>query len=219
MDLKYIGHSAFEIQTGKESILVDPFVSPEYDWKNRNITDIFITHGHSDHIGQAVEIAKFKNANITAVFEVANYCAREGARTRAVNLGGWLDYEWGRAVFLPAAHSSSLPDGTYGGIAASIVFDVEGIKVFHAGDTALTSEMKIIKELYRPAIALLPVGGNYTMDVDHAAVAAEWLGAQTVIPMHYDTFPEIKADLERFTRLVQSNNKTAVILNPHEGAL
>ena len=208
MDLKYIGHSAFEIKLKENSIMVDPFVSvnPKYDWHNANITDIFLTHAHGDHLGQAIEIAKEKDATITAIVELAQYCKEQGCKVKSVNFGGWLEYDWGRVVFVPAFHTSSLPDGRYAGEPAGIIFDVENVRIYHAGDTALTTEMK--------TIALLPIGGHYTMDVEHAAVAADWIGAQTVIPMHYNTFPEIQTDLEKFMKLVQINNSNCIILNP-----
>lgn len=215
MDITYIGHSAFQIKTGDVAILIDPFVSinPKYNWKDQNITNIFVTHGHSDHLGEAVEISKNKKAPITAVFEVGTYCEKQGAPVKKVNLGSWINYPWGRAVFVPAFHSSSLPDGSYGGCAAGIILDIEGVRIYHAGDTALTREMKTIKELYHPTIAMLPVGGNFTMDIEHAAVAAQWLGVKSVIPMHYNTFPEIKTDLEKFMKLVNANNTSCLILN------
>ena len=216
MDLKYIGHSAFEIKLANNSIMIDPFINgnEKYNWHDANITDIFITHGHGDHIGQAIEIAKEKNATITAIFELAKYCEEQGCKVRPVGLGGWINYDWGRVVFVPAYHSNSLPDGRYGGSAAGVIIDAENVRIYHAGDTALTSEMKTIKELYRPNIAMLPIGGHYTMDAEHAAVAAHWLGAQTVIPMHYNTFPEIQADVQKFMQLVQINNSNCVVLDP-----
>ncbi len=218
MDIKYIGHSAFEIKLKDNSVLIDPFVSinPKYDWRASNITDIFVTHGHGDHLGQAIEIAKEKDATISAVFELGKYCEEQGCKAKAVGLGGWIDYDWGRAVFVPAFHTSSLPDGRYAGVAAGVILDVEGVRIYHAGDTALTSEMKTIKELYRPNIAMLPIGGYYTMDVEHAAMAAHWVGAQTVIPMHYNTFPQIQADLQRFNSLLQVNNANCVVLDPEK---
>ncbi len=218
VDLKYIGHSAFEFKTGETAILVDPLVSvnPKYDYTKSNITDIFITHAHSDHVGEAQEIAKAKKATITAVVEVANHLAEKKVKTRPVNFGCWLNYDWGRALFLPAIHTSSFEDGTYGGVAASILFDIEGVRIFHAGDTALNPAFKTYKEIYRPSIALLPIGGTYTMDVEHAVVAADWLGAKTVIPMHYNTFPEIQADLNKFLQLMQVNTTNCCILNPDE---
>ncbi len=218
MDLRYIGHSAFELKLENNSVLIDPFVShnPKYNWRESNITDIFLTHAHSDHLGQAIEIAKEKNATITAIVELAKYCREQGCKVRSVNFGGWINYDWGRVVFVPAFHTSSLPDGSYAGEAAGIVVDAENVRLYHAGDTALTNEMKTIKELYRPNIACLPIGGNYTMDVEHAAVAAHWIGAQTIIPMHYNTFPEIQADLTKFMALVQVNNSNCVVLDPEK---
>ncbi|MBR5555653.1 metal-dependent hydrolase [bacterium] len=218
MDIRYLGHSAFQFKVGERSILVDPFVkqNDKYDWHAENITDIFVTHGHADHVGDTIEIAREKGSTVSAVVELADYFAREGLTTNRVNFGSWLNYPWGRAIFVPAFHSNSLPDGGHAGQAAGIIFDIEGVRIYHAGDTALTSEMKLIKELYHPTIAMLPIGGHYTMDIGHAAVAAEWLGARTVIPMHYNTFPEIKADLETFYKLVNMNNTGCLILNPDE---
>ena len=218
VDLKYIGHSAFEIKNGDSAVLIDPLVSinKKYKWKDEPITDILLTHAHGDQLGESIEIAKKKDAEITAIVELAGYCSEQGAKAKGINLGSWLQYSWGRAIFLPAYHSSSLPDGRYGGCAASILLDVDGVRIFHAGDTCLTGEMKTIRELYAPQIALLPIGGRYTMDVEHAAVAAKWLGAKTVIPMHYGTFQEIQADLEKFNKLIAFNNTVCQILNPAE---
>lgn len=218
VDIKYIGHSAFQITNGENAVLIDPLVSqnPKYDWEKEPIKDILLTHAHSDHLGQAVEIAKKLDITITAVPELASYCKEQGAKVKSVSLGGWLEYSWGKAIFLPAFHSSSLPDGRYGGCAASIFLDVAGARIFHAGDTCLTGEMKTIKELYAPQIAMLPIGGNYTMDVEHAVIAAKWLGVNTVIPMHYNTFPEIQADIEKFIRLVNLNNTNVGVLDPEK---
>jgi len=216
VDLKYIGHSAFELKKDDKAVLIDPYVSinEKYNWHEEPIVDILLTHAHGDHLGEAIEIAKEKDIEITAVFELANYCKEQGAKAKPIGLGGWINFSWGRAVFLPAFHSSSLPDGRYGGSAASIMLDIDGVRIFHAGDTCLTGEMKTIRELYAPQIALLPIGGNYTMDVEHAAMAAKWLGVRTVIPMHYGTFPEIQADLERFAKLIAFGNTACQILNP-----
>ena len=216
VDLKYIGHSAFEIKNGDKAVLIDPLVSinNKFKWKKEPITDILLTHAHGDHLCEAIKIAKDKDITITAVWELAHYCEAQGAKAKAIGLGSWINFSWGRAVFLPAFHSSSLLDGSYGGCAASILLDVDGVRIYHAGDTCLTGEMKTIKELYAPQIALLPIGGTYTMDVEHAAMAAKWLGVRTVIPMHYGTFPEIQADLERFRNLVAFGNTACQILNP-----
>ncbi len=218
VDLKYIGHSAFVIKNDDKSVIIDPWVdrNENFNWHEEPITDIILTHGHGDHLGNAVEIAKEKDIPITAISEVASYLEKkEKTKVKSVGLGAWINYSWGRAVFVPAFHSSSLPNGSYGGVAASVILDVDGVRIFHAGDTCLTGEMKTIKELYAPQIALLPIGGNYTMDVDHAAMAAKWLGVRTVIPMHYGTFPEIEADLQRFAQLIAVGNTACQILDPN----
>ena len=190
--------------------------NPKYDWKKEPVRDILLTHAHGDHLGQAIEIAKDLDIEITAVPELAAYCKEQGAKAKSISLGCWLQYSWGRAIFLPAFHSSSLPDGRYGGCPASIFLDIAGARIYHAGDTCLSGEMKTIKELYAPQIAMLPIGGNYTMDVEHAAIAAKWLGVKTVIPMHYGTFPEIEADVERFIKLVNLNNTSVGVLDPEK---
>ena len=218
VDIKYIGHSAFQITNDENAVLIDPMVkqNPKYDWKKEPVRDILLTHAHGDHLGQAIEIAKDLDIEITAVPELAAYCREQGAKAKSISLGCWLQYSWGRAIFLPAFHSSSLPDGRYGGCPASIFLDVAGARIYHAGDTCLSGEMKTIKELYAPQIAMLPIGGNYTMDVEHAAIAAKWLGVKTVIPMHYGTFPEIEADVERFIKLVNFNNTSVGVLDPEK---
>lgn len=218
VDLRYIGHSAFQMKNGDNAVLIDPLVSTnkDYNWREEPIKDILITHAHGDHVGEAIEIAKEKDIEITAVAELAGYLREQGVKAKSIGLGSWLYFSWGRAVFLPAFHSSSLPDGRYGGTAASILLDIDGVRIYHAGDTCLTGEMKTIKELYIPQIALLPIGGTYTMDVEHAAMAAKWLGVRTVIPMHYGTFPEIQADLEKFAQLVNMGNTACQILNPND---
>ena len=219
-DLKYLGHSAFEINNNGNCILIDPFLLayPNYDWKSLNITDIFVTHGHSDHLGSAIEIAKTKGAKITAVFELANYCLEKGAYINPVGLGGWVNYDWGRAIFLPAFHSSSTPDGQYAGCTCSILFDINGVKIFHAGDTCLNQELKIIKDMNKPDIAILPIGGHFTMDVNSAALAAEWIGAEVIIPMHYNTFPYIRADVNRFKDLIEDKGKQCTVMEVSEVA-
>ena len=183
--------------------------SPNY--KPANISDIFVTHGHGDHIGSALELSKTYNAPITAIFELANYFAKQGAKTIDAGLGSWLEYSWGRAILVPAFHSSSLPNGNYAGCPCGIIFDIESQKIYHAGDTALNSEMKMIGEVYQPDIAMLPIGGKYTMDIENAVVASEWLGASVVIPMHYNTFDAIRVDLSEFEREIRRIGKIPMI--------
>ena len=216
MKIKYLGHSAFEIQTQNGNILIDPFISQNPQYTPENVTDIFITHAHGDHLGSAIEISKEQKATITAIFELANYCAQQGAVTNGISMGGKIYFPWGWALFTPAFHSSSTPDGQYAGAPAGIMFEVEGRKFFHAGDTALNSEMKTIKEIYSPQIAMLPIGGHYTMDIEQASIAAEWLGVDIVIPMHYNTFPAINADANLFKQTLATNGINTKILNKNE---
>ena len=213
MQIKYLGHSAFEIQTTHGNILIDPFISINPNYIPQNIVDIFVTHGHSDHLGSAIEISREQRSTITAVFELANYCQSKGGIANGISLGGKIQYPWGWAVFMPAFHSSSTPDGNYAGCPASIVLNIEGVTLFHAGDTCLHSEMKIIKELYTPDIAFLPIGGHFTMDIEQATIAAKWLGSTTVIPMHYNTFPLINASPEILKNILAEDNINVEILN------
>jgi L-ascorbate metabolism protein UlaG (beta-lactamase superfamily) len=212
MQIKYLGHSAFEITTKNKKILIDPFLVmlPEYDYSG--VTDIFVTHGHVDHLGSALEISKSTGAKITAVFELAKYCASKGARAEGINLGGWVDYEWGRVIAVPAYHSSSTPEGDYAGCPCGYVFAIEGKAIYHAGDTCLNTEMKTIGELYQPGLAMLPICGHYTMDIEQAVIAAEWLDTAAIIPMHYNTFDEINVNIDDFARQIREKGKMPLIL-------
>ena len=183
MKLTYLGHSAFEIVTENSKILIDPFLVNIPDYNSMGTTDIFVTHAHSDHLGSAIEISKVTGANITAIFELANHCARLGAKANGVGMGAWIDYPWGRAIAVPAFHSSSFDNGAYGGSPCGFIFYIEGKTLYHAGDTALNSEMKLIGEVYQPDIAMLPIGGTYTMDIENAVKASELLDVSVVIPM------------------------------------
>ncbi len=212
MKLTYLGHSAFEIEKDKYKILIDPFLVMNPDYLPEGITDIFVTHAHGDHLGSAIDISKKTDATITAVFELANHCANEGAKTNGIGLGSWLTYPWGRVIAVPAFHSSSIDYKFNGGCPCGFIFDINGTIIYHAGDTALTGEMKTIGELYQPDFALLPIGGHYTMDIEHAVKAAEWLEVSTVVPMHYNTFEQIKTDVTDFERQIRELGKLPLVL-------
>lgn len=215
MKLRYLGHSAFEIETKDGVILIDPFLVKCPDYDTSRTTDIFVTHGHADHLGKAPQIAINTGALISAPFELANHCAKYGISVNGLALGGWITYDWGRVIALPAFHSSS-SDGVYTGAAVGYLFEIENKRIFHAGDTCLNSEMKVLKEVYRPDIALIPVGGHYTMDIENALVAVEWIGANTVVPMHYNTFPQISVDISDFKSGVEKLGKTPIIMGIQE---
>ena len=216
MEINYLGHSAFEINIDGKNILIDPFLEAAPNYKPENIYDIFVTHAHSDHLGRAIEISKQTGAPITAVFELANYCAKHGVHIKGINIGATISYSWGKATAVPAFHSSSTPDGMYGGCPCGYVFDIDGCIVYHAGDTSLNAEMKIIGEYFQPDVVMLPVGGTFTMDIEQAVKAAEWLGASEVIPMHYNTFDAIKVNIEDFERQIREIGKIPRVLKIKE---
>ncbi len=212
MKITYLGHSAFEIKTEKSKIIIDPYLVcfPNYDIEG--ITDIFVTHGHGDHLGSALDLSRKTGAKINAVFELANYCSAQKANANPVGLGAWINYPFGRAIFLPAFHSSSTPDGIYAGCPAGILFEIEGKRIFHAGDTCLNSEMKTLKKVFKPDIAMLPIGGVYTMDIEQATIAADWIDANIVIPMHYNTFNAISANVGKFAADVTKQGKEVKLM-------
>ncbi len=212
MKLTYLGHSAFEMNINGKKVLIDPFLIKSPDYDIQGVSDIFVTHAHSDHLGSAIEIAKKTGAKITAMFELANYCAKYGVKTNGIGLGAWIDYDWGRVAAVPAFHSSSFDDGSYGGNPCGFVFDLSGRTLYHAGDTALNSEMKIIGEVYEPDAAMLPIGGTYTMDIESAVIASEWLGVSAVIPMHYNTFDKITVNINEFERRIREKGKMPAIM-------
>ena len=212
MKLTYLGHSAFEIITNGYKILIDPFLTKFSDYNSLNVNDIFVTHAHSDHLGSAIEIAKSTGAKITGIYELANYCSKFGVRTNGIGLGSKITYKWGKVSAVPAMHSSSFIDGTYGGCPCGYVFEIEGKVFYHAGDTSLSSEMKAIGEYYEPDMAMLPIGGTFTMDIEAAVKAAEWLGVSAVIPMHYNTFDKINVNIEDFERQIRQHGKMPFIM-------
>jgi len=216
MQITYLGHSCFEIQTNEHTIIIDPFLvaSPNYDIKK--VTDIFVTHGHGDHLGSAIEISQKTGAKITAIFELSNYCSKKGGLSNGIGLGSWINFSWGKIVAVPAFHSSSTPTGEYAGNPCGYIFEIEGKRIYHAGDTCLNSEIKFIGDFYKPDISMLPVGGIYTMDVEHALVASEWLNPSTIIPMHYNTFDAIKIDIQDFEEKIKQQGNRVLVMKKGE---
>ncbi len=219
--ITYIGHSAVEIQSGGHAVLIDPFISqnPAAVHKPDDFKPnaILLTHGHTDHVGDTVPMAKKHKCPVIATFELASYCQSQGAPlTVGMNTGGVKEFEFGKVMFTPALHSSSI-DGKYMGQACGIVFtSKEGKVIYHAGDTALFSDMALIGRKGLD-LALVPIGSHYTMDPEDAIEAVKLLKPKQVIPIHYNTFPPIQQDVAAFQRAVESQTKSQVIvLRPGE---
>ncbi|OMC66909.1 metal-dependent hydrolase [Paenibacillus odorifer] len=201
MKITYYGHSALLVETENVKVIIDPFLSgnPNSGVSPANISvdAVLLTHGHSDHFGDAVEIAKQNDCPIFAVFELAEYCRMKGAQVKHMNIGGSHTYAGMTVKFTQAFHSSSIQEGDswiYAGQPAGILLTIEGKTIFHAGDTALFSDLRLIGERNAIALAALPIGDMLTMGPDDALLAARWLRADKVIPLHYNTFPDIAQD-------------------------
>ncbi len=218
--LTYHGHSFVEINLKGKNILIDPFISgnPVCDITPDDVKSdyIILTHGHGDHYGDTVDLAKRDGSTVIATFELAEILKEKGANAHDMNLGGSHNFPFGKVKLTIAHHSSSTPDGRYAGDPAGVVLDSEGAVIYHSGDTSLFYDMKLIGEMHRINFALLPIGDNYTMGIDDAVKAAEFLNAETVIPIHYNTFDAIKADAEEFKRKIESIGKKCVVLRPGE---
>lgn len=201
MKITYYGHSALLVETGEVKVIIDPFLSgnPNSGISPADISvdAVLLTHGHSDHLGDAVQIAKQNDCPIFAVFELAEYCRMKGAKVKHMNIGGSYSDDGMTVKFTQAFHSSSIQEGDswiYAGQPAGILLTLEGKTIFHAGDTALFSDLRLIGERNSIALAALPIGDMLTMGPDDALLAARWLRANKVIPLHYNTFPEIAQD-------------------------
>ncbi|KIL53234.1 metal-dependent hydrolase [Jeotgalibacillus alimentarius] len=206
MKISYHGHSVVKIETNGKTILIDPFINgnEQTDLKadDQNPDVILLTHGHNDHVGDTVDIAKRSGALVVAPFELANYMEMQGLNTHPMHIGGAYEFDFGKVKFTQAFHGSSFTTEDnqiiYTGMPAGILFMAEGKTVYHAGDTALFSDMKLIGDRHLIDLAFLPIGDNFTMGPEDAAYAAELLGAKQVVPIHYDTFPPIKQDPQKF---------------------
>jgi len=222
-DIRFLGQACFELSDGNARVVIDPFLKPNnpvapVSADELDATHVLVTHGHADHLADAVAVAAKNDAPTVAIVELANWLGEQGIKnTIDPSLGGTVEFDWGWARMVQAFHTNTTPDGTAVGQCAGFVVNLGGKTIYHLGDTCLFGDMKLIAERTPPDVALIPIGGHYTMDAEDAAVAAGLIGAPTVIPMHYNSFPVIAADAEAFKSDVESKTSSAVvILEPGE---
>ncbi|HEX8854888.1 MAG TPA: metal-dependent hydrolase [Thermoleophilaceae bacterium] len=221
MDIRFLGHACFELADGDTRILIDPFLTgnPKAAASPDELepTHIFLTHGHQDHYGDIVEIAKRTGAHCVSVTDIAGDLESQGVeQVTNPNFGGTAPFDGGWVRIVPAFHTSTTPNGTVSP-AAGLVINLNGTVVYHLGDTSLFSDLALPGRRDDIAVALIPIGGHYTMDRQDAALAAGLVGANTVIPCHYDTFPLIETDAQAFKDDVEANTSSrVVILQPGE---
>ncbi|MFD1851890.1 metal-dependent hydrolase [Oceanobacillus bengalensis] len=212
MKVSYHGHAVVKVETANHTILVDPFINGngacDLDASKVKADVILLTHAHNDHVGDTLEIAKRNDALVVAPNELANYLGTKGLNVHPMHIGGSREFNFGKVKFTQAFHGSSYTeeDGTvvYGGMPGGILLTAEGKTIYHLGDTALFSDLKMYGEMHDIDLAFIPIGDNFTMGPEDALVAADWVKAKVVVPIHYNTFPVIEQDPNDFVSKVKT---------------
>lgn len=218
-EITYYGHSSFLLTIGKTNILFDPYITPNEKAGHIDIDAIaadyiLVTHGHSDHVADVESIAKRNDATVVANFEVATWFENKGIeKVHPMNHGGSKLFDFGKVKFVNAVHSSTLPDGSPGGNPGGYVVQSENQTFYFAGDTALTYDMKLIGEEFSVDFAFMPIGDNFTMGINDAVRAAEFVGTRKIIGMHYDTFPYIEIDQTAAKKAADKAGLELIMLN------
>jgi L-ascorbate metabolism protein UlaG (beta-lactamase superfamily) len=217
MDIRYIGHSTFELHEGLTKVLIDPFLAPNNPAatvgpEDLDPTHVLVTHAHVDHIADAAAVAKRTDAQFVALVETARWLSDAGVENVSdPNLGGTVELPGGWVKLVQAFHSSTTPDGVVT-LASGLVINLGGTTVYHLGDTCLFGDLELIAKVTPVDLAIIPIGGHYTMDRHDAVIAAELIGAKTVIPCHYNTFPPIETDAQAFKQDVEARTASQVVV-------
>ena len=223
MKITYYGHACFSVQTEGKTLLFDPFITPnplaaDIDISSLRPDYILLSHGHVDHVADVEAIARQSGATLIGNFEVLQWFAAKGlTKGHPMNSGGSWDFDFGRVTYTTAIHSSSMPDGTYGGQPGGFLVETPEGAFYFSGDTALTWDLKLVAASLSPAtlcFAALCIGGNFTMGVADAVIASEWLGCNQILGVHYDTFPLIAIDHEAAHEAFGEGGKTLHLLTP-----
>src|SRR5690625_4439114 len=218
MKISYHGHSVVKVKTDDQAILIDPFITANEEYDVDHITVevdvILLDHGHNDYVGDTVAIANRIGALVVALNDLAVYLGKKGINTHPMNIGWAYEFDFGRVKFTHAFHGSSYEedDGTfiYTGMPGGILLTIDEKTIYHVGDTALFSDLKMIGELNDIDLAFIPIGDNFTMGPEDALIAADWINAKTVVPIHYNTFPVIEQDGDAFAAKVRTGKGLAM---------
>ncbi len=200
MKVTYYGHSCFQVEVAGKRLLFDPFITAnplaaKIDIMTLKPDYILLSHGHADHVADVEAIARHSDAVLIGCFEVVEWFRSQGIENgHGMNIGGSYTFDFGKVTMTVAVHSSSMPDGSYGGLAGGFLIQTVEGSFYYSGDTALTDDMKLIVAVEELTFAVLCIGGNFTMGAEEAFQAAQWLGCREIIGVHYDTFPPIKID-------------------------
>lgn len=232
MQLTYLGHSSFLLKTKVSTLLFDPFISPNslvnevrknaldpaamanLDPANIKCDYVLLSHGHEDHVADAEAILKRTGAKVVSNFEIVSWYAAKGiTNNHPMNLGGRWTFDFGRVKYVPAIHSSGLPDGAYGGNPGGFVIQADGKTIYYSGDTALSYDMKLIAEEFELDYAIMCIGDNFTMGPKDVLKASDFVNCNNVIGMHYDTFGYIKIDHSETIKMFESKGKKLTLMN------
>lgn len=219
IELTYLGHSAFMAKIGETNVLFDPFITPNDLAEDINIKElhpdfILVTHGHNDHVADVESIAKRSGATLVSNFEVVTWFQEKGVEnSHPMNHGGTKEFDFGKVKYVNAIHSSTMPDGSSGGNPGGFVIRSESGTFYFAGDTALTYDMKLIADEFDIDFAVMPIGDNFTMGIEDAVKAADFVGTDKIIGMHYDTFPYVVIDKDHAKKTASVAGKKLILLN------